>query len=314
MSSGHSNFPDFFVLGAPKSGTTSLYEYFRLHPQVFVPHHKEVHFFSSEFQARPPIPSLERYLDYFKDAPEDQVKGMVTVYYIYSKDAVQNILKIKPDAKFILMLRDPVDLMASWHWQTVEMLDEDEHDFEKAWDLQEVRAKGERIPAECHNPFVLQYRNFGLLDEPVRALINTVPNGNLQIHLLDDIRNDQENMLKSICSFLGVDYIEGLSLPFVNPASTLRYKWLYKAVRTPPAPLRWIRNLLKPLYNRLGFYPGRMAFHKNRKPAGRPPVNPEFEAKLRAEFLSVVENLEQLLGRDLSSWKNVKIKNEKEAA
>ena len=79
--------PDFFIVGAPKCGTTSLYYYLRQHPQIFMPDYKEPHFFgkdlnkiSDEF-----IYDEIKYLDLFKDAKPDQKIGEASTFYLYSK-------------------------------------------------------------------------------------------------------------------------------------------------------------------------------------------------------------------------------------
>ncbi len=132
-------FPNFFIIGAPKAGTTALSEYLRGHPQVFFSEPKEPHFFNDDFSARHTY-DMDTYLSYFKDADEEyKAIGEGSVFYLSSKNAVPNILKKNPNAKFIVMLRNPVSMAQSWHAQAIHSFGETVLDFDKAWHLQDKR-------------------------------------------------------------------------------------------------------------------------------------------------------------------------------
>jgi hypothetical protein len=295
--------PSFLIVGCPKSGTTSLYEYFRLHPDVFMPERKEVHYFSSDFESNPKVTSPEEYQALFQNASPNQRTGIVPIYYVYSEDALENLLKYNPDAKIILSLRNPADLIQAWHWQMLETLDEDQTDFETAWKLIEPRQKGQNLPTHCRNPKILNYRLFGQLDTHVERLQKSIPQEQLKIILLDDLKNVPDQTLHNLCQFLDIPWHPDMKLPYSNPASQLRHRKLMGLLKKPPLPLRIIRDALKPFYNKLGFHPGKWFFEASRTPQKRPPLRPEFEKQLKAEFLPVVNRLEELLNRNLETWK-----------
>ena len=126
--------PDFFIVGAPKCGTTSMFHYLRQHPQIFMPDNKEPHYFgkdlikmSDEF-----IDNEDEYLNLFKDAKSDQKLGEASTFYLYSKSAYKEIKEYNPDAKIIIMLRNPIDFLHSLHSQLLFSGYEDELDFEIA--------------------------------------------------------------------------------------------------------------------------------------------------------------------------------------
>ena len=142
--------PNFFILGAPKCGTTALSEYLREHPRAFVSQPKEPHYFCGDFDYyyAPGQRSEEHYLRLFDAATDDHLAvGEASVWYLYSADAARNIAAFDPATRVIVMLRNPVDLVPSLHSQLLYMLDEDEPDPARAWELQEARRRGERPAA-----------------------------------------------------------------------------------------------------------------------------------------------------------------------
>ncbi len=110
--------PDFFIVGAPKCGTTSLYHYLAQHPDIFTPTIKESYYFCPDITAKihnkPKVNSLEEYLSLFEDS-HGKICGEASVLYLVSEVAAQKIKDFNPNAKIIIMLREPVSLMYSLH-------------------------------------------------------------------------------------------------------------------------------------------------------------------------------------------------------
>jgi hypothetical protein len=105
--------PDFFIVGAPKSGTTAMYFYLKQHPEIFMPERKELHFFGSDFFAPHFVRDLKDYLKFFEGADNKKRIGEASPWYLYSKRAAFEIKEFNPDADIIIMLRNPVDMMYS---------------------------------------------------------------------------------------------------------------------------------------------------------------------------------------------------------
>lgn len=149
--------PDLFVLGAPKCGTTSLYSWLATHPCVFFPADKEHNFFNTDLQ-RPSRPTAEMYARMFGDvADESVVVGEASTSYLRSQVAVPAILDYSPAARFIVCLRNPVEMHVSLHAEYLRTSRETERDPLAAWRLQEARKRGESIPHACYEPSDLQY-------------------------------------------------------------------------------------------------------------------------------------------------------------
>src|SRR5665213_3487944 len=151
-----SRFPDFFIIGAPKCGTTALYHYLSEHPEVHMSSPKEPHFFSRDLPLSRIVRTAEEYAALFSEAPTDAVTGEGSTWYLFSEVAVPEILSLRPDARFVVILRNPVHAVQSLHAQLFIGSSEDLFDFESAWRAQEDRAHGNRLPAKVLDPIRLQ--------------------------------------------------------------------------------------------------------------------------------------------------------------
>jgi len=109
--------PDFFIVGAPKCGTTALYRFLSQHPEIFLPKVKEVHFFGSDLYLPGYVPDTEKYLRLFANARDETRVGEASVWYLYSKVSAAEIKHFAPEASILIMLRNPVDMIHSLHSQ-----------------------------------------------------------------------------------------------------------------------------------------------------------------------------------------------------
>ncbi|ADM10307.1 putative deacetylase sulfotransferase [Parvularcula bermudensis HTCC2503] len=129
-------FPDFLILGAPKCGTTTLYEVLNGHPSLHFPR-KEPGFLSQDVENteryREHVPDLAAYRQLFTATPAGALAGEATPRTLYSAEAISILAAHRPDAKLIAVLRDPVDLVFSYHAQKLREGQETEADFERAW-------------------------------------------------------------------------------------------------------------------------------------------------------------------------------------
>ena len=185
--------PDFFILGAPKCGTTALSEYLRRHERIFVSTPKEPHYFCDDFDYyyAPGQRTEEHYLRLFEEAGDAHLAvGEASVWYLYSHTAARRIMEFDPAARVIVMVRNPVELVPSLHSQLRYMLDEVEPDPARAWELQAARARGEGLPATVRVPEFLQYGEAARLGAQVRRVLDTVPREQVKVLVFDDLRAD----------------------------------------------------------------------------------------------------------------------------
>ncbi|MEC9341081.1 MAG: sulfotransferase [Pseudomonadota bacterium] len=162
--------PNFFIVGAPKCGTTSLAGWLAQHPNILMSSAKEPHYYNTDFGNRHTHSPAE-YSRFFKHPPAvcDAV-GEASVWYLYSHAAVPNILVDVPAAKFIVMLRNPVEMAPSLHEQQLVNGTEDVADFAAAWRLQTEREAGRSIPRLCEEPKLLLYGPACRLGEQLQRL------------------------------------------------------------------------------------------------------------------------------------------------
>ncbi len=295
--------PNFFLIGAPKCGTSALSRYLSEHPRIFFSTPKETVFWCSDMPGlRDELGhhrKLPDYLALFEKADPEQhlAAGEGSTIYFLSSDAATNILEFNPDARFIVMLRDPVDMVHALHMQRRNDLRED-LDFEAAWLAQEDRASGRRpLPRGCPEPMLLQYRAAASYGRQLERLFGNVPREKVLVLFYDELRSDPADVYERALAHLDVPSDGRTDFGRVNPAHTRRFPMLNKMVLNPPGPLRPIVfRIRKHFQDRR--YPAIERFKKSlKKPAKRSPMPPEMRERIIAEFKEDTERLEAVLGR-----------------
>ena len=296
--------PNFFIVGAPKCGTTALYEYLRPHPNIFMPKVKEPHFFAKDLGTYPFIKTLEDYTELFADAGERHLRvGEASVYYLRSAVAIANIRSFNPDARLIAMFRNPVEMLHSFHAQLLYVSEESESDLETAWRLQEQRSRGIGLPPGSRGAFLLQYRELGRFGTQVERLLTTFPREQVKLILYDDFAASPQAVYDDVIRFLGIPHDGRTEFPRINEGKRARLAWLRDFYRKPPPPLRAAFRKLKRAVGGEGIGTvARKIVALNTVKEQRVPLSPEFKAELVAEFRDEVTLLSRLLNRDLSHW------------
>ena len=124
--------PNFFIIGAPKCGTTSMASWLSEHPSIYMSPVKEPHHYSGDFNYGD-YRDLNKYLSLFKEANESHIAvGEASAWYLNSKKAIFNIEAENPNAKYIVLLRNPVEMAPSLHQQLIFSGKEDIKNFEEA--------------------------------------------------------------------------------------------------------------------------------------------------------------------------------------
>jgi len=295
--------PDFFIIGGPKCGTTALNDYLAEHAHIYIPDEKEINFFCSDMDARMrTYHTVEEYEAIFDAALPGQIIGEASVWHLFSRQAIQNILVYNPNAKIIAMLRNPMDMAYSLYNQNILNMKDDIEDFEAAWDAMPERRAGKNIPAYCPDPSTIDYERVCSLGRQVDNLLQYVPEDQLMIIFYDDFKNDTSKVYRDVLYFLGVPDDGRTDFEAINVSSKARSKILQRILRDPPPPLSWIWPAAKKTANRLGLRPAVMLEKINRKPHRRPPLQEAMKDKMREAFRDDVAHLSSLLKRDLSHW------------
>jgi hypothetical protein len=221
--------PDFFIAGHAKTGTTALYEMLRRHPQIFMPELKEPLYFATDLRMRfqrpaaGPLPTeLDDYLSLFVDAAPEQLVGEASSSYLWSHEAAANIAKLRPDARIIGILREPASFLRSLHLQLLQNHIESEKSLRKALALEPQRQEGKRIPRRSTRPQALMYSERVRYVEQLRRYREAFPDEQLLFLIYDDFRRENEETVRRVLRFLGVDDEIPVEQTEANPTVRIR--------------------------------------------------------------------------------------------
>jgi hypothetical protein len=293
--------PNFFVVGAPRCGTTAITEHLsRQHPDVFICSPKEPRYFADDFGPWRQVHSRAEYLRLFEDANDCHVAvGEGSTVYLYSDSAISNILTFDPSARFIAILRNPIDAVPSLHALLLYNREEDEPSFERAWQLQDDRRRGFHLPKACLAPKLLQYRAFGLYGEQVERLAETVEKSQVLVLLFDDLVKNPLSVHDQLTTFLRLGPTQCKTIESANENRYNRAPRLAQVVRKPPRNLLWLRQRLA-ARGGLGIATRLIELQTERR--RRDGLSEHMKGVLRAAFRDDIGRLERVIGRDLSHW------------
>lgn len=237
---------NLFVVGAPKCGTSAWVEYLSKHPEVQFCSKKEPHYFSEDFPRFRWANSLDEYNKLFDNIQrQTKVIGEASIMYLYSNVAAEKIHAYNPHAKILVFLRDYVDFLSSYHRQLLNLLDEDEEDFAKAWQRQGERKQGRGVPKHCREPLFLQYREVASFAKQIDRYYKVFPRHQIKIICFEKwVANPRETYL-DILNFL--DLVDDGRQDFkkINVAKRQRFRVLARMTRRPPRFLLDMATLLK---------------------------------------------------------------------
>ena len=291
--------PNFFIIGAPKAGTTAMSEYLKLHPNLFFSDPKEPHFFNDDHTYRH-THDFDTYLNYFSTVSKNhKCIGEGSVHYLRSKNAVPNILKINPEAKFIVMVRNPIDLAYAWHSQAIFNKSEDKYDFKQAWDLEESRKKGKNLPKFVSRIDTLLYSDIASLGNQIERLLSIVSKKNIHFILFDDFIKDTPLEYKKVLSFLDLEAFTPNSFEKINSNKQYKSKFFKE----------FLEHNIRAIKSFLGIKQSFGLFYKyfqkwNTLNIKRKPLDSAFSNELKQFYRSDVEYLSKIFKRDLIKlWK-----------
>jgi hypothetical protein len=294
--------PNFFILGAPKCGTTSVNDWLAGHPDVFMAR-KECHFWATDLGPRG-ISTAADYRRLFESASGERVIGEASVWNLYSEDAVPQIERTFAGARYLVMIRNPVDLVYSLYAQLRFSSDEDARTFGEAWDLEGRRRAGYDLPPLLQNPKQIFYREVGRLGSQLERLIAVVGSERVLVRCMDDLR-DASTLRETISGFLGIDsMLFSTNIPSSNSNKESRSAVVSRAIHHPPPWALASMRRAKRITSRESFALIERVRDANKVSRHRPPLEPKFRQELE-HFSPEVEMIERLTGRDFSSWKSV---------
>lgn len=294
---------DFCLAGAPKCGTTAMARYLSEHPEVDFSVIKEPYFYADDLgrlRAAQGVTESEEFEKQFRGT--GGLRGEGSTLYLFSEVAVERLLSQNPDARLVVMLRRPSEVVRSFYQQMCKYGFEDATTLREAWEWQRPRQRGERIPPDCIEPRLLQYAEIASFGTQLTRLFRVADREQVAVFFHDDFRQDPASVYGRILGFLGLPDCGRTSFPKVNVASQPRSRRMQRLLQN-----RLIRTLrrqakssLSPKWaGRFGALQSRLLFRT---------VDPvAVDADLRSEiahfFEQEVSMLSDLLATDLArSW------------
>lgn len=298
--------PDFFIVGAPKSATTALFSYLKQHPDVFLPQRKEICYFCTDLHYRTPFISEEIYLSYFQQAGDKhKLIGEACVFYMLSGDAASNIKKFNPDAKIIIMLRNPVDMVYSYHSQLLANGDETIEDFNAALEAEAERRQGNLIGVSPHRKCSVEafyYSEIAKYYEQVKRYMEIFSDKHLHIIFFEDVILSPEKVYIGVLDFLGLQHIMPKSFKIINSNKVIKNKRFQELLMNPPKLVKFFVRLLLPENSVAKIWIVSKLWKANQDFKPRPPMDKESRNKVMAYYKEDIAKLAGLLNRDLSGW------------
>ena len=293
------NLPNLLIVGAAKSGTTSLHNYLKQHPEIFMSNHKEPHFLINKEIGENRIPKgvkkLNEYISLFDGSDTFKYRGESSAMYLqFPNIAIKNIKKyLEKDLKIIIMLRNPIDRAFSGYQHVKRFNVDEELTFAQALDVCEDRyfKQTSLTPAT-------RYIHIGMYYDFVKKFMHSFPD---QIHVIiyDDFIADTQNELSKVFSFLKVKKIDvNITEKYMVGGwkwknrffkNTFMKKSFLKKIIKIIAPFKFLRIFLNDLFKYLFTMPDDKMDISVRK-------------KLQNIYKNDVINLSKLLNRDLNFW------------
>jgi hypothetical protein len=279
--------PNFFVVGAMRSGTTSIHQYLRIHPKIFIPHHKEPEFFC-EFQNTQLLgenPTLKNYLKLFEEVKNEIVVGEVSPDYLFDPESAQKIYNFNPNSKIIMILRNPIErafshfLHTKFKWEKISFYEKIVNDSKKDF--------GTKLDQDN----VLMY---GMYFNQVKKYLDIFGTENVKVIIYDEMfPNNIDEKMSEILFFLGL----GKEL---HDFSREKYNSYY----TPRKKIEKI--ITSKFFKKLGYLLLSERKRKNllskirEKSVEKPKISNKEREFLKEFFNNDIENLKKLLNKKIS--------------
>ncbi|MEQ8470483.1 MAG: sulfotransferase [Marinoscillum sp.] len=302
--------PDFLIIGAGKCGTTSVDNYLRHHPEIFIPKVKEPNFYGyatvtedmlsarqSEIDHfRNSITDLDEYLELFASAEPHQVKGETSNTYLYHKNAPERIKHYNPDMKLIAIFRQPA---------------------ERLWSRYMHLARENKTPtdhfSDCLDRSSIYWERNDLINEGfyhknLSKIYSLFPKNQIRVYLFEDLKNDGPGTLKDIYKFLGVDPdFEMEELVQYNQSGVIKNKPLDGLIGNHGIIPKMAKYVFGKHYDALkdNTKIQSIVVKVRKQNLDKPQLDPEIKKILTHDvYEEDILRLQKLIGRDLSHWIN----------
>ncbi len=302
--------PNFLVIGAAKSGTTSLYRYLSQHPQVYLNQTiKEAKFFSLEGKSKNYFngpradrhvksTTFEHYCSLFEQVQNEQAIGEVSPLYLYDEFTASKIKHYIPDVKIIVILRNPVERAYSAYSYMLATRREELLKFELG-----LKAEPERIKHNWFGP-LWHYKKAGFYFSQLERYYKLFDAKQIAVYLYEDLCRDPQSLMERIFDFLEVDSsfkVNTSDKHNKTVGSIPKNKFIHLFVKNSQGFRKALRPLL-PDWVQLPDWVNKNLSYLNHLNLEKPDFSEQIRLELIEEYREDILKLEDLIKRDLSSW------------
>jgi hypothetical protein len=293
--------PNFFILGAAKAGTTTLYDTLSKLPGIYFPFAKESLFFSKDSVYNK---GIEWYVQtYYDKAGPFILRGDATPHYLYWSEKVAGRIRntYSIDPKFIVILRDPVKRAYSWYWNMVREGIEN-LSFEDAIKTEDARIHENFLELYQQGSMIYGYIRGGCYASQLEPFLSLFPKECFHYILQEDLQQNISGTMHKLLDFLGYDHNHSdFANTRKNYAALPRSKTLQRWLRRQSPVREWLKRII-PIQSRYKIKENLIRL--NLRAVSYPNMKHETEIFLRQNFDDEIDRLEHMINRDLSSWRN----------
>ncbi|MGG6238267.1 sulfotransferase family protein [Nodosilinea sp. AN01ver1] len=292
--------PNFLIVGAAKAGTTSLYQYLAQHPQVYMSPRKEPRYFAPEYYTtfyhhaignlyREKGLSRQEYEALFDGVTNEIAIGEASTEYLFFEKSAERIKQTIPDARILIVLRDPIERAFSAYCFHL-------RDGRETLSFEEALVQ-EPVRAEQHWQVGWFYKQGGFYYEQVNRYYKLFEHDKIKIILWDDLNQNPQAVCAEVFDFLAVDPGFVPELSRANKSLKPRNLTLNRYVFKNRSLKKRIRSLLPTETYAAFSKPLKKIFYTQKD-----PIQPQLKAQLRNCYHDDICKLERLISRDLSHW------------
>lgn len=272
-----------FIVGAPKCGTTAVADIISQHSRAFLADIKEPHYFCTDFPDMRRITDLKVYETILLGEEPKDVIVDASVWSLYSSSAAQNIFNYNPNARIIVLLRDPVTMLPSLHNQLVYSGREDVNNFDRAYSLSSSRRSGSNRPKNCLEVSHLFYDHVCRYGEQLERYSKLFGPDQVFVGSFEQYVSSPGEFSSRIFEFLELDDQE-ISTTKKNSRRQHRYPKLSHFIMRPPFPLSWIKKTVKKTSFFAANPPFRKLYESLSVPAEKHKVLDETKLKISSDY------------------------------
>ena len=302
--------PNLFIVGQPKSGTTALHQFLGQHPEIYMSSIKEPHFFCADFHLESDraygkqrffdFRNEAAYLQLFAKAKNVKIAGESSTNYLYSQVAAEKIHNFNPDAKIIIILREPAKFIYSLHSHYVKFTEENEPDFLTALALEDERRQEKSFSPRVISPSYLYYSQRVQYYQQVKRYCDRFDSKQIKVIIFEEFKSENDRIFREILEFLGVDANFTPEYAAVNVNKEVKFKVINNLINSPLVK-NISKNLLSQEFN--DFVRDNIVEKFLWHQAPKTTISEDIKVQLMQEYSQEVVKISELLGVDLvTKW------------